>query len=1163
MKLIIGRSLILKVMRITIVQLLLIMLITSSLVAKEALGQEILEKTITLQADRIELNKVLRFIKEQTGVSFVFSSKAIRAERKISVNLSNKKLSTFLKETISPLGIRYRLVDNQIILYATPETPDLSAPVVTTITIPNVRVAEKISGLVTDSLGNPLAGASVTLKSNTKNGVITDSNGRFTLSVETFPITLIVSYTSFETRQITINNPSDALLVKLNISGSGLMNDVIVVGYGTQKRRDLTGSITRIGEQIIKSTPVNSPDQALQGRVAGVQVMQTSGAPGGAVQVRVRGVNSTAGGGANQPLYVVDGVPLVFAEGINSIGIGNEGQTGGSISNGASPLNTISPNDIESIEVLKDASAAAIYGARAANGVVLITTKSGRTGKPQVSFDMSYGIQQQRKKIPVTNARERAALVFDHRRNRATGGNEGFDIFAINPYLLPEGTDWQDEMFRSAPIANYNLGISGGAEKVTYSISGDYLDHQGIVINTYSKRAGLRVNLDVKATDRIKFGTRTTLSNQWENSAQTDDFFQSDLNALFSLSPLQPVYDATGNFAGRPNGLIINTLWGDRNPVANQMERIRRADRTRVISNVYGEATLSPELKFKSSLGVDYLFTQLRSVEPYWVRGVDINSPLRVFESSPKTFNWIAEQTLTYNKNIGSHSINAVAGFSAQQIRFKTFNAAANGSVSNTLNQLFNNPTLSSINGTQWEQGLVSQFVRTNYNYKGKYLFTGTFRRDGSSRFGANNKYGIFPSASVGWRLSEENFLKNNRVISDLKFRASYGSTGNQEIGEFLYAALMGNTTAVFGNNYVGGLAPSRFQNNDIRWERNNQFDVGFDLSLYNGRINLTIDYYNKRTVGLLAPAPMSVISGVGNSYTTNIGEIRNTGLEFAINSDIIRKKDLTWNIDFNIASNKNEVLSLGDQPFINGANVWRVNNFINRTQPGQSIGAFYLIQTNGMYLDWAGAASAPNYRITSQPFFTPGDFIPVDQNKDGIVDDQDRVWSGSPFPRFFGGFTSSLKYKNWAFTIFAPFQYGNKIWNQPFLNASTFEGSVLREIYENRYMPGSPNVPAYAPVPRQNNPIMPIPHFYLQDGSFLRIRTLSLAYDVPTNKMSFVKLSRLRVYAQANNFFVFTKYNGWDPEVSSFGSNVTTNGIDAGAYPQARSIVFGLNLGL
>lgn len=332
------------------------------------------------------------------------------------------------------------------------------------------------------------------------------------------------------------------------------------------------------------------------------------------------------------------------------------------------------------------------------------------------------------------------------------------------------------------------------------------------------------------------------------------------------------------------------------------------------------------------------------------------------------------------------------------------------------------------------------------------------------------------------------------------------------------------------------------------------------DMALWENRVNITFDYYNKLTDGLLAPAPMSVTSGVGNSFTTNIGKIRNSGFEFAINADVIRKKDFSWNIDFNISTNRNEVVSLGNQPFINGQPVWRVNSFINRTQAGQPIGAFYLVQTAGQYLTWNQAATAPRYNITAQPWFGPGDFIPVDQNKDGVVDDNDRVWSGSPFPDFFGGFTTSLRYKGWNFTVFAPFQQGNMVWNQPFLNATTFEGNVWRSVYDNRWRPSNPTQATSIPIPRNNNPIMAIP-FYLQDGSFLRIRTISLAYDLPVSRLRSVKLSSMRVFAQANNFFVFSKYEGWDPEVNSFGSNVTTNGIDVGAYPQPKSMVFGFNI--
>jgi TonB-linked SusC/RagA family outer membrane protein len=1015
-----------------------------------------------------------------------------------------------------------------------------------------------VKGKVTGDGGTPLVGASVLIK-GTDIGTTTNTAGDFSIKAPGRDAVLVISFIGYLPQEVPVGN-SLSFSVQLRVDESRRGEEIVVVGYGTQRRRDLTGAVSKISGETIRSTLVNSPDQAIQGRVAGVQVVQTSGAPGGAVQVRIRGVNSTAGGGANQPLYVVDGVPLLYVEGINSLSLGNEGSSGGSASNAASPLSTINPNDIESIEILKDASAAAIYGARAANGVVLLTTKSGRVGKPQVSLNVSYGIQTLRKKIPVLNAREYALSRQDHRRNRGSAGNEVYDIWTANPFLLPKGTDWQDELFVDAPIANYNVGVSGGSDRVTYSVSSDYMDQQGIVLNTFSRRTGIRVNMDVKATEKLKFGTRTNLSKQWENGIGTDEFFQSDLNSLTVNSPVGRVYDASGNFTGRPNAIINGTFWGS-NPVANVTERIRNADRNRIISNIYGEYSILSNLRFRSSLGVDYLFSDLRQVEPYWVRGVDINSPVRVSESRNSTYNWIAEQTLSYDKRFGEHQLNAVGGFSAQNIRIKTMFAAANGSVSNALNQLGNNPTFSSIAGGISDQGLVSQFLRANYSFKGRYLFTGTVRRDGSSRFGANYQYGYFPSASVAWRISEEAFLRDNKAISDLKLRASYGSTGNQEIGNFLYAALMGGTTAVFGNNYTPGLVPSRFQNEDIKWERNNQMDIGMDLSLFNNRLRLTMDYYDKRTNGLLAPAPMSVISGVGNSFITNIGEIRNSGFEFALNSDIIQGKSLTWNVDFNISTNRNEVVSLGSQPFINGVSIWRIGSYINRTEVGHPIGAFSLIQTNGQYLTWEEAATAPIYRIQSQPWFGPGDPRPVDQNKDGIIDDNDRVWSGSPFPDFYGGFTSTVNYRNWSFMVFAPFQSGNKIWNQPFLNATTFEGNVWRSVYENRWQPANPGVTTSIPIPRNNNPIMASP-LYLQDGSFFRIRTISLGYQVPVASLKFMKLSNLRVFAQANNFFVFTNYQGWDPEVNSFGSNVTTNGVDIGAYPQAKSVVFGVNVG-
>ncbi|HEU0227782.1 MAG TPA: TonB-dependent receptor [Arachidicoccus soli] len=1017
------------------------------------------------------------------------------------------------------------------------------------------QVSREITGTVKDKTGEALPGA--TIKVSGSNSSLTDMNGKFKVTAETGSV-ITISYVGFNTQEITVGSSS---VYNIVLTSNNQLNDVIVVGYGAQRKRDVTGSISSISEKEIKAFPVLSADQALQGRTAGVQVVQSSGAPGGAVQVRIRGTNSTSGSGANQPLYVVDGIPLFYDEAQNAFGLGNLGTTG---SNGASPLSTISPNDIESIEVLKDASAAAIYGARAANGVVLITTKMGKAGTSIINFSTNQGIQSLRQKIPLTNAQERVGYIYEHRRNAGTRGNEVFDVFAINPYTYGKGTDWQDAVFRDARISNYNVGISGGKDNLTYNVSGDYFDQQGILINTFSKRAGTRINLDFKATEKLKFGTRTTLNYQWENAALNDEPFQGLLINLLGISPVTPVYDANGNFSGRPNTLVNGNFFneGRNNPVANLIEGKREVNRYRALSNIYGEYDINSHFKFRSSFGIDYLFTDLRRVDPVFYRGVDTNSPVSVSQSSPKTFNWIAEQTINYNQKFKEHSFNVVAGFSAQNIRRQILGVEANGSVNNVLDQLANQPNRAFINGSVDNQGLVSQFLRLNYDFNNKYLLTATARRDGSSRFGANNKYGLFPSASVGWRVSEEDFLKNVNVISDLKLRASYGVTGSQEIGNFLYAAFASGNTAVFGNTYRPGVAPTRFQNEDIRWEKTNSLDIGLDLGLFKNRLNVTLDYYSKLTDGLLAGAPLSVISGVGNTIISNLGKISNRGFEFAVNSNIINSKNFRWNIDFNISTNKNEVKSLS-LPFINGAEIPRLGSgvFINRTTPGHPIGAFYILRNEGQYTTWSEALAAPTYRIANQPYFAPGDLKIVDQNKDGIIDDQDRQFVGSPFPDYFGGFNTSLSFKSWTFSVFAPFQHGNLIWNQPFLGSSTFETNVTRYIYDNRYQPSNPTQQTLIPIPRANNPITPS-ELYLQDGSFLRVRSLTLAYDFSPKQLAFLsKQSKLRVYVQGNNLFTLTKYKGWDPEVNSFGSNVTSNGIDFGSYPQAKSFNFGVNV--
>ena len=1166
------KKIFIRMMRISIPQLMALLLFCGISQAHPTRAQELLNKSLTLNLESSEIKKVLSKIEKAVDVKFVYSSNTINANQKVSLNANNEKLSDVLMQLLTPIDITYKVVGSRIVLRKD-KTADIVIPGGSASIAGISALAQTVSGRVTSDTGEGLPGATVVVKGTT-NGTATDSEGRYSITVPDGNAVLVFSSIGYIAEEVPVGTRT-VIDVKL-VADIKSLGEVVVVGYGTQRKRDITGSTVSVSSREINQVPIISADQGIQGRVSGVQVQQTSGAPGGAVQVRIRGVNSTGGVGANQPLYVIDGIPLVWNEANNSLSRGRGegdsggGATGGVASNGSSPLAGISPNDIESMEILKDASATAIYGSRAANGVVLITTKRGKAGRTQINFNAYYGVQSLRKRIPVINAREQQSLIYEHRRNAGSRGGEDRDVFALNPYLYNyNGTNSQDEHFRQAPMQNYNLSLSGGTEKITFATSLDYLDQQGIVLNTFAKRYSVRANVDVKASDRLKFGTSTALSYSQDNRADNDEFFTGTALTAFTYS--SPIRDANGNFTGRPNTLIEGPIVhnGSGNHVANLLENERRSERYRILSNVYGELEIAKGLSFKSSFGVDYLFNELRRRDPIWTRGVNVSRQVNgiqvqtLFQSQPRTFNWVADQLLFYKHTFGIHSLDAVLGFSAQQFTDKTFAITAEGPAGNALNQVSNLINFQG-GGTEVNSALVSQFVRVNYGLLDRYLLTATLRRDGSSRFGSNFRYGYFPSASFGWRVSEEPFIKNIVSIPDLKLRVSYGSTGNQNIDNFLFLPLMSSANTVWGNDVTNGTAANRFENQNIQWERTNQFDVGIDLALLNNRVTITADYYDKRTTGLLGDFPLSVISGVGDKFTTNVGIVSNKGFEFAVNGLIIDNQAIRWSVNFNIATNKNNVDSLG-VPFINGAEVNRLgsNVGINRTEKGHPIGGFWVIEENGQYQSWAEAAEAPRMAIgVNQPYFAPGDFKPVDQNKDGVIDDKDRVWYGSPFPDFFGGLGSSVSYKGFTLDVVGSFQYGNLLWNQPRLTSEAFEGSVWRTSYDNRWKPWDAGTVTSVPVPRNNNPIL-ASNRYLEDASFLRLRTITLGYDFSSNLISKLKLSRARVYIQANNFLTFTKYSGWDPEVNSFGSSVQTNGIDISAYPVAKSLMIGINLGL
>ncbi len=1042
-------------------------------------------------------------------------------------------------------------------------------------TRPAVAVV-RVSGAVTDlATGQPLPGVNVTIKGTTQ-GTATDGEGQFSLTVPDENATLVFSFIGYVSEEVVVGSRT-----RLDIGlapDTKALGEVVVVGYGTQQRKDLTGSIATVKAEQIRQVPVISLDQALQGRAAGVQVMQSNGAPGGAVQVQIRGVNSTGSGTANQPLYVLDGVPLYDD---NQQQAPSAGSNGSPQNNTGSPIANLNPNDIESIQILKDASAAAIYGARAANGVVVITTKTGKAGKPRFNADYYYGVQALPRELDLINGTEGMMLRKEALLNTRSDFTRNIPAEMFNPYSLGDSPDfgnvnWQRELFRTAPIQDFNLSATGGTERVRYAASGNYFDQQGIFINSAMKRLGTRVNLDVDATDKLTFGLRSAVSGQWGNTVRDANPFQGNVIGALLTSPYQPAYNADGSYWGplnQPSG-----VWDGRNPVFEAREFTLNLRRNRYTGNVFGAYELVKGLTFRSSFGVDYTTIDQKFVNPaiprgpaFTIAGPDLgaNNTMRVRLYNANTLNWVADQTLTYSATFARiHQLTALAGFSAQSFTTRNYASGGDGSLNPALQLLVNNGQ-NVYGGEGYTQaGLVSQFARINYSLMDRYLLTGTVRRDGSSRFGPTNRYGVFPSVSAGWRVSEESFLRNAGVVSDLKLRASWGLTGNQEIGNFGYVSRVSSANYVFGTTGVGGGFPSNLANEALRWEANEQTDVGLDLGLLGGRFGVTVDYYVKNANDLLVGIPVPGYSGF-TSQVVNLGKVRNQGWEFSLNAQNLTGA-FKWNTSLNFSTLENRVVDLG----VNAAG--GVNEFFgftsftsnaphNRTREGDPIGSFYGLRTDGIVQTYEEGLSHPTQ---TGVVLVPGDVKYVDTNGDGEInftagDKDDRVNLGSPFPKFFGGITNEFSYRNFSLNVFANFVSGNKVFNHARMMLEDFgdqAGSVNQLRRWTAENPGNayPRMVLGNAAGYNRN----ISDRWIEDGSFLRIRNVTLAYSLPAALAGKARMQSVRVYASVNNALTFTRYTGWDPEVNSAGSNVLSAGTDLGGYPVARSFVAGINLG-
>ncbi len=978
-----------------------------------------------------------------------------------------------------------------------------------------------LKGKVTAEDGSPIQGVSIIIKSSRK-GIATNDAGEFSINAS-FKEVLILSATGYATQEIQLRGEQN-LSIQLKALNREL-GEVVVVGYGTQRRIQTTGSIASVKAAELTQTPVANVAQGLQSRVSGVQINQNSGAPGGNVSVRIRGTNSISG--TSEPLYVVDGIQISNSGGINDV----------------SPLSTINPNDIESVDVLKDASASAIYGARAANGVVLITTKRGRNGATRVSFDSYYGIQKVTKALPTLNAAEFAALENEVFRNN----------FYPDPKSLGEGTNWQELIFRDAKIQNHQLSISGGSEKTQLALSANYFDQDGIIIKSGFKRYSFRLNLDHKISDNIKVGTSILGSYSINSGILTGSTSQGDgpavtgsiLGAAIGAPPTLNPYKEDGSIF--PFG---EQAAGQYREVANPLgiaEILNQTAINRTLANFYGEATLLKGLTYRASFNVDLQNSLNDSYSPrYIISRNDLNDNSGSGEKNSSYFtSLLHESILTYSRTFAAtHSLKFTGVYATQKELFKFNNITASGfpndATTNEAVQLALNRTVRSGRNKQL---LESYLGRINYGFKDKYLLDLTTRVDGSSKFGANNKYGFFPAVSAAWRIIDEPFMQNIEWLSDFKLRASYGITGNAGgISPYQSLSTVASVNSDYQINhlYVTGINPTGIANPDLRWERSSQANVGIDISLFNNRVNFVADVYHKTTKDLLYIKTLPLTSGY-NSITGNFASLENKGIEFSTNARILEGK-VKWSVNANLTINRNKVLDLDggitQERFVTNYSLLKV---------GEPLGIFKNFVFDG--INQTGQTILPGYdgRL--------GGHNVKDLNGDKTISSADQTITGNPNPDFIFGFSTSVSYKAFDCSVFASGLQGNDIYN---LSRLAFENPLgqrnLLKGVVNRWTPTNPNN-QYTSAAQGGR--LPLSDYFIEDGSYIRCKNVTLGYRLAPIK----GVNNARIYVSVNNLFTVTNYTGFDPEVNTFAGSNTQIGIDNLVYPQSRSVLGGIQI--
>ncbi len=1164
------------VMRVTCTQLFLSLLFCGMTLANKVHGQEILNQSVSLNFESIELKKALSQIEKLAEIKFVYSSTTISGNEKITLKAKNTKLSEILHDILTPFQVGYEVVGSRILLKK--QINEVFIPNEKSVS-PNLpeKIDLSITGKVIDETGDAISGVNVSIK-GTSRGVSTNANGQYTVSVPDAKSVLVFSFVSYETQEAVVGNRTTInISLKADIKS---LNEVVVVGYGTQKKSDLTGSVSTVDMKQTLSRPAADVSNMLQGRVAGV-VASGSNQPGGNGYVRIRGISSF---GSNEPLVIIDGV-----------------QTSGT--------NSLNPNDIESMNILKDASSAAIYGARGAGGVIIITTKKGKANKTQISYDSYYGVSNVTRYPDMVNTTELGDLLWKQQLGAGItptssqygkgatpvipdyilAGTAG-GLFEGNPLADPskyvyeqngfyqivrankQGTDWFKESTQPAATQSHNLSASGGTDRAVYNLSLGYYKEDGLQKYTFYDRYSIRANSEFKLGKKIRFG-ETLFGSYRLRQGSTDNDEGSPWSQAYRMQPIVPVYDINGNFAGSKAAGTGN----GQNPVAILYRARNNNERDiRLLGSLYTEVDILKGLRFRTNYGIDYnnnYNTAFRDVNPEHSEG---NFQTSFSVQSGFQYRWTFTNTLNFEKSFGKHDLKFLAGTEAVEYKREQIGGDRSGYYPFTDQSFWvldrGNPVGQNNTSSIASEALFSTFGRIDYSYDGKYLFNATIRRDGSSKFAKEVRYGNFPSASVGWRISQENFMKNASFISDLKIRAGYGVVGNDQIdANNQYSFYRSDPSRSFydigGSNTstVAGYDLDRKGNPGSKWEETATLNLGLDFALFNNALEVNLDVYNKKTSDLLVQILRPGTEGDFTAPFVNVGNTENKGIDLMLSyRGTGLNRELKYATSVNFSAYRNLVSSAGVDFFTNSTR----NSPVSRTVTGQPIGMFYGYVLDGFFNSVEEVLAAPDQPGLSKTsnasaLQSVGRWRLKDVNGDGKVTADDRTFLGSPHPDFQMGFNFDVAYKNFDLNMFFFWNYGNQIYNNTkwWTDFNGFTGNRSKKMLYDSWTPENKN----ASLPKldiNDNISNARPHtYFVESGSYFRAKTVQLGYTVPSKMISRLGVSKLRLYVQGQNLFTITNYSGSDPDLIDVGRGDIGLGVDHGRVPNARQFLAGINM--